>query len=61
MDESNARRGFLAQGTVGLAAAGLLAALPARQAAAQSAPNSLLRTVLDRGRLIVGTGSTNAP
>lgn len=48
-------------GTVGLAAAGLLAALPARQAAAQSAPGSLLRTVLDRGRLIVGTGSTNAP
>lgn len=37
------------------------AASTAREAAAQSAPNSLLRTVLDRGKLIVGTGSTNAP
>jgi polar amino acid transport system substrate-binding protein len=33
----------------------------AREAAAQPAPDSLLRTVLDRGNLIVGTGSTNAP
>ena len=43
----------------GLGGAG--AAPPARAPAAQSAPNSLLRTVLDRGKLIVGTGSTNAP
>ena len=32
-----------------------------QKAAAQAAPDSLLRTVLDRGKLIVGTGSTNAP
>ena len=32
-----------------------------QKAAAQAAPGSLLRTVLDRGQLIVGTGSTNAP
>lgn len=61
MEKGNARRSFMAYGTVGLAAAGVAATLPARQAAAQSAPGSLLRTVLDRGRLIVGTGSTNAP
>ena len=35
--------------------------LTARQAAAQSAEDSLLRTVLDRGHVLVGTGSTNAP
>jgi polar amino acid transport system substrate-binding protein len=35
--------------------------LSAHEAAAQSAEDSLLRTVLDRGKLIVGTGSTNAP
>ena len=46
-------------GAVGLAAAA--AALTPREAAAQSASTSLLRTVLDRGSLIVGTGSTNAP
>lgn len=38
-----------------------LAAASAQKAAAQAAPASLLRTVLDRGKLIVGTGSTNAP
>ena len=37
------------------------ATLTAEKAAAQSAPGSLLRTVLDRGKLLVGTGSTNAP
>ena len=35
--------------------------LDPQRAAAQAAPQSLLRTVLDRGHLIVGTGSTNAP
>jgi polar amino acid transport system substrate-binding protein len=35
--------------------------LDVQKAAAQAAPDSLLRTVLDRGKLIVGTGSTNAP
>ncbi len=60
------RRGLLKGGGVGMAALGAAAAaggmaLSARQAAAQSAEDSLLRTVLDRGHLIVGTGSTNAP
>jgi hypothetical protein len=32
--------------------------LGAQQAAAQAASESLLRTVLTRGKLIVGTGST---
>ena len=53
------RRNLLGMGAVGLAAAA--AALSPREAAAQSAGSSLLRTVLDRGSLIVGTGSTNAP
>jgi len=44
---------------LGLMAAGAL--LEAPRAAAQAAPTSLLRTVLDRGKLIVGTGSTNPP
>src|SRR5262245_39036648 len=44
--------------TLGTAAAGLLS--PAR-AYAQAKSDSLLRTVLDRGKLLVGTGSTNAP
>jgi polar amino acid transport system substrate-binding protein len=35
--------------------------LAPRQAAAQASRDSLLRTVLDRGHVIVGTGSTNAP
>jgi polar amino acid transport system substrate-binding protein len=60
------RRGILKGGGAGLAALGAAAAttgalVSARQAAAQSAEDSLLRTVLDRGHLIVGTGSTNAP
>lgn len=43
----------------GLAMAAVVSAV--RPAAAQSSPTSLIRTILDRGRLIVGTGSTNAP
>jgi polar amino acid transport system substrate-binding protein len=43
---------------LGTSAAGLLS--PAR-AYAQAKSDSLLRTVLDRGKLLVGTGSTNAP
>ena len=48
---------------LGVGAAGFLAAsmLDVGKVAAQSASTSLLRTVLDRGKLIVGTGSTNAP
>lgn len=59
------RRDLLRTGGMGLAAAGIAAGagatLTAKQAAAQSAPDSLLRKVLDRGHLVVGTGSTNAP
>ncbi|MDH3664812.1 MAG: transporter substrate-binding domain-containing protein [Alphaproteobacteria bacterium] len=60
------RRGLLKGSGAGLAALGAATAaggvvLNARHAAAQSGEDSLLRTVLDRGRLIVGTGSTNAP
>src|SRR5918992_3234193 len=61
------RRKILKGGGAGLAAAGAAAAagggvvLTAGQAYAQSDSDSLLRTVLDRGKLLVGTGSTNAP
>lgn len=52
------RRNLIRLGATGLFAA---AALDARKAAAQASPGSLLRTVLSRGKLIVGTGSTNPP
>jgi polar amino acid transport system substrate-binding protein len=58
------RRSFLLAGGVGLAggaAAAGASLLSPRRAYAQAAGTSLLRTVLDRGHLIVGTGSTNAP
>lgn len=57
------RRGFLTAGGIGLAGAAAAAAtaIPPQVAYAQAAEGSLLRTVLDRGNLIVGTGSTNAP
>ena len=56
------RRDMLRLSALGLGGAALGAAtLTAQKAAAQSAPNSQLRTVLNRGKLIVGTGSTNAP
>jgi polar amino acid transport system substrate-binding protein len=64
---TQARRDFLKLGGLagGIAAVGAVAAastvLDARKAAAQSKSDSLLRTVLDRGKLIVGTGSTNPP
>ena len=64
MTTSVERRDLLKLGTVGLAAAGLgvaTLATTAREAAAQSASDSLLRTVIDRGKILVGTGSTNAP
>jgi polar amino acid transport system substrate-binding protein len=53
------RRKMLGLGAAGIAAAA--AVMAPREAAAQNAGTSLLRTVLDRGNLIVGTGSTNAP
>ncbi len=59
------RRKLLLGGGVGLAAAGIAAAggtlLTAEKAAAQSSEDSLLRKVLDRGKVRVGSGSTNAP
>jgi polar amino acid transport system substrate-binding protein len=66
MSESNFdRRDLLLGGGVGLAAAGLMAGgatvLSAEKAAAQSSSDSLLRKVLDRGKVLVGSGSTNAP
>jgi polar amino acid transport system substrate-binding protein len=63
MTSGNERRDFLKLGLGGVAlgAAATSVALSAKEAAAQSAPDSLIRTVLDRGHLIVGTGSTNAP
>jgi len=68
MSKSQNRRDVLKLGGLG-AAAGVLSGLGAgaasllspAQAYAQAAPTSLLRTVLDRKKLIVGTGSTNAP
>ena len=60
MEKNTQRRRMLGFGAAGaVVAAGSL--LDARRAAAQAAPTSLLRAVLDRGKLIVGTGSTNPP
>ena len=61
-DGASGRRGFLKIGAVAAAgAAAAVATLSAEKAAAQATAGSTLRTVLDRGKLIVGTGSTNAP
>lgn len=62
MTAGNERREFLKLGLGGVAlGAAAAVTLNAKEAAAQAASDSLLRTVLDRGHLIVGTGSTNAP
>lgn len=61
MIDISQRREFLKFGMGGVAAAGAVVAMSGTQAAAQSASDSLLRTIIDRGHLIVGTGSTNAP
>lgn len=65
MDQDLERRNFLKFGSMGVALAGAAAlattSLKPEQAYAQAASNSQLRTILDRGKLIVGTGSTNAP
>lgn len=62
------RRDMLKLSGLGIAAgvmsgigAGVGSVLTPEQAYAQAQPTSLLRTVLDRKKLIVGTGSTNAP
>lgn len=64
MNDGSKRREFLKLGAAGFATAGVMAAATTatvRTAAAQASSDSLLRTVLDRGTILVGTGSTNAP
>jgi polar amino acid transport system substrate-binding protein len=68
MSGSHDRRDMLKLSGFGIAAgvmsgigAGVGKVLSPEQAYAQAQPTSLLRTVLDRKKLIVGTGSTNAP
>jgi len=60
MSQPQNRRDVLKLGGLGVVA-GAASLLSPSQAYAQAAPTSLLRTVLDRKKLIVGTGSTNAP
>ncbi len=64
-DTMNERRDFLKSGALGLAggalALGAGLTLDPQQAAAQASADSALRRVIDRGHLICGTGSTNAP
>ena len=63
-DLSTSRRGLLRRGAAvtGVAAAAAATGVPAYKALAKDAPNdSLLKTVLDRGKVQVGTGSTNPP
>jgi polar amino acid transport system substrate-binding protein len=61
MVDFSQRRNLFRFGGAGLVLAAAGTTLDPRRAAAQAAPSSLLRTVLDRGHLIVGTGSTNPP
>lgn len=61
MNQIDRRKILKGGGGLAAAAAGGGVMLTAAQAYAQSDPDSLLRTVLDRGTLLVGTGSTNAP
>ena len=68
MSGSHDRRDMLKLSSLGIAAgvmsgigASVGTVLTPEQAYAQAQPTSLLRTVLDRKKLIVGTGSTNAP
>jgi len=56
------RRGLLrAGGLAGAAGAAALSLPAARALAADSVDDSRLKTVLDRGKLLVGTGATNPP
>ncbi|MDR4168273.1 transporter substrate-binding domain-containing protein [Bacillus paranthracis] len=55
------RRGLFGMGAAGAALGGAAALLAPRAAMAQSAGRSRLQMIKDRGRLIVGTGSTNPP
>ncbi len=63
-DEKNVsleRRGLFGMGAAGAALGGAAALLAPRAAMAQSAGRSRLQMIKDRGKLIVGTGSTNPP
>ena len=55
------RRNLFKLGGAGLALVAASGILDPQRARAQASSESLLRTVLDRGHLIVGTGSTNPP
>jgi polar amino acid transport system substrate-binding protein len=58
----SSRRRFLAGGTVAAGAAVASAGLPSYRAlAADSVDDSLLKKVLDRGKVVVGTGAGNPP
>src|ERR1700723_3660737 len=61
MDSFMQRRNVLGLGAAAGAVLAAGAALDPQKAAAQAASESVLRTALDRGKLIVGTGSTNPP
>jgi polar amino acid transport system substrate-binding protein len=61
MIDQTQRRNLFMLGGVGLALAAAGTVLDPQRAKAQAASTSLLHTVLDRGRLICGTGSTNPP
>jgi polar amino acid transport system substrate-binding protein len=60
-EASTARRSLFRLGATGLGLAAAGAMLDPQRVAAQASSGSLLRTVVDRGHLIVGTGSTNPP
>ncbi|WP_160000206.1 transporter substrate-binding domain-containing protein [Roseomonas sp. 18066] len=55
------RRGLFGMGAAGAALGGAAALFAPRGAMAQTVGRSKLQTIKDRGRLIVGTGSTNPP
>jgi polar amino acid transport system substrate-binding protein len=56
------RRGLIRSGAAMSGAAAVAAGLPAYKAmAADSINDSLLKKVLDRGKVVVGTGATNPP
>ena len=61
MDSFMQRRSVLGLGAAASAVLAAGAVLDPQKAAAQAASESVLRTALDRGKLIVGTGSTNPP
>ncbi|MND34841.1 ABC transporter glutamine-binding protein GlnH precursor [compost metagenome] len=63
MGDISQRRNFLKLGLGSVAAGTAFGAtiMSGEEAAAQASSDSVLRTVIDRGHVIIGTGSTNAP